>query len=104
MMPAAAVVGGYGFFTIIGGIIGYVKARSLVSVTAGSVCGLLLLICAAGIQQGNRIAAAGSLVVALVLGLRFVKTWRKHHRVMPDLLMVVFSMAAGLAAGVALLR
>ena len=87
----AIVVGAYGVFTLVGGIIGYVKAKSQASLMAGVASGAFLLICAIGMSRGNRAAALGSALVALSLGVRFFGTWRKNHRVMPDGLMLIGS-------------
>ena len=100
----ASVIASYGLFSLAGGIIGYLKAKSTASLIAGSVSGASLLLCAYGIGQGSRLGVFGSLVIALALGGRFFGTWRKNRRVMPDLLMVLFSAAALLADGFVLLR
>ena len=104
MSVAIAVVACYGLFSLVGGMIGYLKANSTASLIAGSMSGILLLLCAYGMAHGSRAAVLGSLAVAVVLGARFLGTWLKHHRVMPDLLMVLFSAATLLAAGVVLIR
>ena len=104
MNVAATVVASYGIFSVAGGVIGYLKANSTASLMAGSLSGVLLLLCAYGIGQENRIALLGSLVIAFALGARFFGTWLKRHRVMPDLLMVLFSAATLLVAGAVLLR
>ncbi len=104
MNVAATVVATYGVLSVVGGVIGYRKANSTASLIAGSVSGGLLLVCAYGIGQDSRTAAFGSLVIAFALGARFLGTWRKRHRVMPDLLMVLFSAATLCVAGAALLR
>ncbi len=83
----------FGVFTLIGGVMGYVQAGSMASIVAGSVSGILLLVCAAGIYRGNRIAAIGALVISLLLGGRFLMTLVKNFKVMPDFLMVLFSLA-----------
>ena len=89
MNVAAAVVALHGIFSITGGVIGYLKAKSKASLIAGSISGALLLLCAYGIGQGNRMALLGVLAVAFALGARFLNTWLKHRRVMPDALMVL---------------
>ena len=96
---AGIVVALYGLFTIIGGIIGYVKAKSRPSLIAGGISGVLLLACAAEIDQGNRLGDYGSLAIALLLGARFLRTWRTHRRLMPDLLMVTLSLLTLIVVG-----
>ena len=101
---AAAVVALYGLFSLIGGIIGYVKAKSTASLIAGSLSGIVLLICGYWIARGSFAADIVSLVVAVLLGVRFFKTWRANHRVMPDLLMVIFSAATLFFVGIHLFQ
>jgi len=83
----------YGVFCILGGILGYVKAKSLPSLIAGATSGAALLLFGYGMLQGSRAAGFGILIVALSLGVRFLGTWRQTHRLMPDLLMVLMSAA-----------
>ena len=104
MHVAVTITACYGLFSLVGGMIGYLKANSTTSLIAGSISGVLLLLCAYGMGHGSRAAVLGSLAMACVLGARFLGTWLKHHRVMPDLLMVLFSAATLLAAGVLLIR
>lgn len=104
MSVAVVIVASYGIFSLAGGVIGYLKAKSAASLIAGSLSGVLLLLCAYGIGQGSRTALLGSLLIAVALGARFLGTWLKKRRVMPDLLMVLFSAATLLAAGSVLLK
>ena len=99
MSVATIVAGLYGVFSLVGGVIGYLKAKSLASLVAGSVSGALLLACAYGMHQGSRAASTGALLIALALGGRFAGTWRRTHRLMPDLLMVLLSLATIAAVG-----
>ena len=104
MNLAAVVVTIYGAFTLIGGIIGYLKAKSTASIVAGSFSGAILFICAYAIQRGSVLAQGLSLIVALLLGGRFFGTWRKNRRVMPDLLMVLLSGFTVAVIGAGLIR
>ena len=104
MNVAVAVVASYGIFSLAGGVIGYLKAKSKASLLAGLVSGALLLLCAYGMRRGSRAALLGSLVVAFALGARFLGSWLKKRRIMPDLLMVLFSLATLLAVGLLLRR
>ena len=104
MNGTVMIVAAYGIFNGVGGVIGYLKAKSTVSLVAGSISGVLLLLCAYGIRQGSRAALLGSLAIAFALGMRFLGTYLKKRRVMPDLLMVLLSAATLLAVGLVLLR
>lgn len=81
----------FGVFSLVGGVIGYVKAGSMASLIAGGISGLVLLACAYGMRQGVKGAAIAALIVALALGLRFLGTFMQHQKVMPDLIMIVLS-------------
>lgn len=82
----------FGIVTLVGGVIGYTQAGSVASIVAGSISGIILLICAGGISKGNNLAAVGALVIALLLGGRFMVTLVKNFKLMPDLVMVMFSL------------
>lgn len=94
--PVVMVVA-YGVFCEIGGVIGFVKAKSKASLIAGALSGLALFVCAWLMVEANRAGAIGSLIVAVLLGGRFLMTWMRTKRLMPDLLMVGLS-AATIAA------
>ncbi len=83
----------YGIFNIVGGCIGYFKAGSLASLIAGGVSGILLVVCSLGIQQNQKAAVIGALVVSLLLCARFGMTIMKQFKVMPDLIIIVFGIA-----------
>ena len=91
MALAQTVVLIYGIFSLVGGIIGFLKAKSKASLIAGSISGILLLICANGIGNGNRVSYLAALFISLALGIRFFKTWLVKKKIMPDLIMVVLS-------------
>ena len=65
MSLAVVIVAVYGAFTLIGGVIGYVKAKSTASLLAGSASGVLLLLCSYRIGQGSRTALLASLIPAV---------------------------------------
>lgn len=93
MRTAILAVAAYGVFSILGGVIGFLKVRSVASLLAGGLAGAALLFCAYGMQQGPWVlqASLASILVALLLGIRFSTTFRRRPRIMPDLLMVLFS-------------
>ncbi|OGB68172.1 MAG: hypothetical protein A2Y94_13075 [Caldithrix sp. RBG_13_44_9] len=82
----------FGVFSLVGGLIGYIKADSMPSLIAGSISGVILLFCSYGILKGNQLAAIVTLVVALLLGGRFLLTIIKNFKLMPDFLMILFSL------------
>ena len=94
---AVITVAVYGLFSLVGGVIGFVKAKSKASLVAGTVSGVLLLGSAYGMTQSVRAAFFIALIVALLLGVRFFRTWQKNRRVMPDLLMIVLSLLSLIA-------
>lgn len=94
----------FGIFCIAGGLIGYFKASSTASLIAGGLSGVLLIACSYGMRQGSRAAVVAALAVAVLLGLRFLGTFMRNHRVMPDLIMIVLSLAAVLAIVLSLFR
>jgi len=104
MNIAVTVVACYGIFSGVGGVMGYLKAKSKASLIAGSISGALLLLCAYGIGKGSRSALFGSCAIALALGARFFGTWLKKRRFMPDLFMVLLSAATLITVGLLLRR
>ena len=96
------IVSVFGLFSLTGGIIGFLKAKSRASLIAGAISGFALLICAYGISQGSGWAFFGSAFIAFLLGFRFSRTWLKNRRVMPDLLMVLLSLLTLIAVGMSL--
>lgn len=85
---------GYGTLTLIGGIMGYVKAKSQASLISGLVSGSLLIL--AGIAQlmgqswGLILAAAISAVLVVVFMLRLVKT----RKFMPAGMLILASLVS----------
>lgn len=66
----------YGVLLLIGGVIGYAKAGSLVSLLAGSIAGLIAIGCAIAIRRVKEWAVWCAIILSLVLsgffGYRFV--------------------------------
>ncbi len=94
----------FGAFSLIGGVIGYVKAKSKASLIAGAVSGLILLVAAHWMHRGSEMGSVVSLIVALLLGGRFLGTFFKTRRIMPDLIMILFSTAVFVSVGLRLLQ
>ena len=94
----------FGLLTILGGVIGYVKAGSTASIIAGSISGILLLI-AAWLLPGNLalgLALAG--VISIALAGRFIPAFIKTGHLMPAGLMSVLSVIGVIMAIVAWMK
>jgi uncharacterized membrane protein (UPF0136 family) len=75
---------GYGFLVLVGGIIGYVKAKSRASLIAGIALGSLLGVAAGLLATGSPVfAAALGLISALVLIARFLPAFMRTKKLMP---------------------
>src|SRR5438094_7947690 len=73
----------FGALTIIGGIIGYVKAGSLPSIIAGAITGLLLLIAAFLLTDHRTVGLATAFIVSLLLAAQFVPKLIRTGKIMP---------------------
>jgi uncharacterized membrane protein (UPF0136 family) len=94
----------FGLLTIAGGIMGYVKAGSVVSIIAGAITGVLLIV-AAFILPEHRVAGlATALIVSVVLAGQFLPKFFRTGRVMPAGVMSVLSVIGIIAAIVAWMR
>src|SRR6266705_5899124 len=81
----------FGALTIIGGVIGYVKAASLPSLIAGSITGVLLLVAGALLPEYRAIGLATGLVISLLLAAQFIPKFFRSRKVMPAGLMSILS-------------
>ena len=79
----------YGILAIVGGIIGYVKVKSKVSLVSGVVSGLLLLASGIAAAQGVTGAILFSKLVTIALIIVFAIRWAKTRKFMPAGLMLV---------------
>jgi uncharacterized membrane protein (UPF0136 family) len=94
----------FGLLTIVGGVLGYVKAGSTVSIIAGSISGIALIV-AALLLPGNVVlglAIAG--LVSILLAGRFIPAFMKTGAVMPAGLMSVLSVIGVIMAIVAWIK
>ncbi|HYJ05707.1 MAG TPA: TMEM14 family protein [Chthoniobacterales bacterium] len=94
----------FGLLTIVGGVIGYVKAGSTVSIIAGAISGIALIV-AAFLLPGNVVlglALAG--LVSILLAGRFIPAFMKTGAVMPAGLMSVLSVIGIIMAIVAWIK
>ena len=84
----------YGILAIVGGIIGYQKAGSKISLISGSASGLLLIV--SGIIQlmGMNWGLIFSTVIATILVITFIIRLVKTRKMMPAGLMIFTGIAA----------
>jgi uncharacterized membrane protein (UPF0136 family) len=94
----------FGALTILGGIIGYVKAGSLPSIIAGSITGVLLIIAGALLRQHRAAGLATAFVISLLLAAQFVPKFIRTAKVMPAGLMSILSVIGLIVAVVAWLK
>jgi len=81
----------FGALTIIGGVIGYVKAGSLPSIIAGSITGVLLLIAGWFLPEHRAASLATALVISLLLAAQFVPKFIRTGKAMPAGMMSILS-------------
>ena len=94
----------FGVLTIVGGIVGYVKAGSVASIIAGSITGVLLLVAAFLLPEHRKVGLATALVISLLLAAQFVPKFLKTGRAMPAGMMSVLSVIGVIAAIVAWIK
>lgn len=94
----------FGALTIVGGIIGYVKAGSLPSIIAGAITGVLLLIAGSLLSSHRSIGLATAFAVSLLLAVQFVPKFIRTAKVMPAGLMSILSVIGLIVAVVAWLK
>ena len=95
----------FGALTILGGVIGFVKAGSKASLIAGGVSGVLILVAAWLIMSGK--VQAGlilGLVISSVLEMRFLPAFVKTKKPMPAGMMAVLSMVGTVLSVLALVK
>ncbi|MEH2374853.1 TMEM14 family protein [Nostoc sp.] len=84
----------YGILAIVGGIIGYIQARSRVSLLSGSISGLLLIFAAYFQLQGQTWGSILAVLVTGVLVVVFAFRLAKTRKFMPAGLMTILGVLA----------
>ena len=84
----------YGILLIVGGAMGYVKAKSVPSLVAGLVCGFLALLI--GYRYTWHFAPHAALLLSLVLIFLMGRRYLRTRKPMPALLIVVLSIVVAI--------
>ncbi len=90
----------YGALLIFGGVMGYVKAKSLPSLIAGGVCGVIALLL--GYYYPWHFAPEAALLLSLFLLALMGRRYLRTRKAMPALLIVVLSLAVAITQVVVL--
>ncbi|OGI19504.1 MAG: hypothetical protein A3B68_04250 [Candidatus Melainabacteria bacterium RIFCSPHIGHO2_02_FULL_34_12] len=89
----------YGFLLIFGGIMGYVKAHSKMSLITGLVSGILIfLACNLGAKKPKE-GYLSIAAISLVLSLFFLMRYSSTHTFMPSGLMLILSTTTFVVVG-----
>ena len=84
----------YGLLSIVGGVMGYVKSQSKVSLISGGVSGLLLLILAGMINSGYQWAVTIAAIITSFLIVVFIIRWLKTKKLIPAVPMIFFGIVS----------
>ena len=91
----------FGALSIVGGIMGFVKKSSYISLVAGGLCGVLLLIAALWLKDKPQNGLILGAVVSIVLAGRFIPAFLKKFDWMPAGLMAVLSVVGVIVTALA---
>ena len=94
----------FGALTIVGGIIGYVKAGSTPSIIAGAITGLFLIIAGSILPEHRTVGLATAFIVSLLLAGQFVPKLLRTGKMMPAGMMSILSVTGLVVAVVAWLK
>lgn len=94
----------FGALTIIGGVIGYVKAGSFPSIVAGAITGVLLVVAGWILPNNRTVGLAIAFIVSLLLAAQFVPKLIRTGKMMPAGLMSILSVIGIVVAIVAWLK
>ena len=94
----------FGLLTIAGGVVGYVKVGSFISIIAGAISGALLLIAAFLLPEHRAAALIIGLAVSLLLAIQFLPKFASTGKIMPAGAMTLLSVIGIFLALAAWLR
>ena len=91
----------FGALTIVGGVIGYVKAGSVPSIIAGAITGVLLLAAGFLLPEHRAAGLAIAFITSLLLAAQFVPKFMRTGKAMPAGMMSILSVIGLIVAIVA---
>jgi uncharacterized membrane protein (UPF0136 family) len=96
-MPIAGMFVVYGLLLMLGGAIGFMKAKSRPSLISGLATGVISLLIALLSRYQLGAALTAGIILGIVLGIFFVNRYAATKKVMPALFMAIvsFLVAAG---------
>ena len=94
----------FGLLTIVGGVMGYVKAGSTASIIAGGISGIALIVAAYVLPSNVVLGLAIGALVSILLAGRFIPAFIKTGKIMPAGLMAVLSVIGVIVAIVAWIK
>jgi len=94
----------FGLLTIVGGVIGYVKAGSTASIIAGAISGIALIVAAYLLPENVGLGLIIAGVVSVALAGRFIPAFMKTGTLMPAGLMAALSVIGVIMAIVAWIK
>jgi uncharacterized membrane protein (UPF0136 family) len=93
----------FAFFTIFGGIMGYLKAKSFISLVSGSISGGILILASFLLPARPILAGVIALFVSVLLAGKFVPDFIHKRAFVPGGLMAVLSVTSIIVTIIALL-
>ena len=82
----------FGVLVLGGGIAGYARAKSKMSLLAGVSSGIILLYAALALFQGSPVGFPLAMAMSVLLALLFLFRWRKTGAFMPSGMLVILSL------------
>ena len=89
--PAKVYFFVFGILTIAGGIVGYIKAGSMISIVAGFITGILLIAAGYVLPEQRQLGLCLGLITSLLLAIQFIPRVLRSRRMVPGGIMSLLS-------------